>query len=105
MPGDARQAARDKLGVLFAEQRAVGEPGLEWDFSVQGMRQSHEDAEDKTVDVVLLPSLRARVGTAAWGRPISQQALGNVAAALNSSASDRCSRRWTVPARGIAPPP
>lgn len=56
-----------------------------WDFNGPDMPLSRDGTEDKTVDLVMLSGLRSRVGAAAWGRPISQRAVGNPAAALDNS--------------------
>jgi hypothetical protein len=89
VPGDTRQATRDELEALFAERAAGGEADYAWDFNRPDIPTSPDGGKDKAVDFVMLSGLRSRVGAAAWGRPISQRAVGNLAAALNGSALAR----------------
>jgi Putative DNA-binding domain len=85
MPGSTRQATRDELYALFTEPRIGQVPNDQWDLRRPDIPRGRDGGQDSTVDLVLRSGLRVHVGPAAWGRPLSQRAIGELAASLDHS--------------------
>jgi hypothetical protein len=86
MPGSTRQATRDELSALFAEQRLAQPTAAGWDLRAPDIPLATDGTPDFTVDFALRSGLIVAAGPAAWGRPISDRAVGDLATALNRSA-------------------
>jgi hypothetical protein len=86
MPGATRQATRAELSALFAEQGPAETPDAQWDFNGPDIPLARDGTDDDSVDLVMLSGLRVPAGPAAWGRPISERAVGELAKRLDDSA-------------------
>jgi schlafen family protein len=86
MPGSTRQATRDELYALFTEAGAEEMANVQWDFNRPDIPRTQDGGQDLTVDFVMLSGLRVPVGPAAWGRPLSQRAVAELAKSLDDSA-------------------
>jgi hypothetical protein len=86
IPGGTRQATRAEMAALFAEQpvAAAVQPG-HWDFDAPQIPSGHDGQDDTQVDMVLKTGLRVPPGPACPGRPLSERAISELAAALNKS--------------------
>jgi len=86
IPGGTRQATRAEIGALFAEQpSATTVQGGQWDFDAPQLPQGGIDEPAGVADMVLKTGLRVRPGPACPGRPLSERAVGELAAALDKS--------------------
>jgi hypothetical protein len=85
MPGGTRQATRDELRALFAEDRSAG-VARKCTLNAPDFPQAQEGGQDPAVDLVLLSGLNVPACPAAIGRPNSQRAVGELAAKLDRSA-------------------
>ena len=84
--GGTRQATRAEIGALFAEQpSATTVQGGQWDFDAPQLPQGGIDEPAGVADMVLKTGLRVRPGPACPGRPLSERAVGELAAALDKS--------------------
>ena len=93
MPGSTRQATPDELRALFAEQRPAQSAEAQWNLQAPQIPQARDGTADSTVDFVLRSGLMVPAGPAAWGRPISERAIGKLATGLDHSAlTDTLSR-------------
>ncbi|HET9894587.1 MAG TPA: ATP-binding protein [Streptosporangiaceae bacterium] len=86
MAGSTRQATRDELYALFTESGTSDFPDTDWDFNRPDVPYDADGRRDTTVDLVMLSGLRVPVGPTAWGRPLSQRAVVELAAQLDRSA-------------------
>ena len=86
MPGSTRQATRDELYALFTEPRPDDVPDADWDFNRPDIPRAQDGGRDTAVDLVMLSGLRVPVRPAAWGRPLSERAVGDLAVQLDRSA-------------------
>jgi hypothetical protein len=87
MPGSTRQATRDELYALFTESRPVETPDTQWDFNRPDIPRSKDGTNPHPdVDLVMLSGVRVPVGPAAWGRPLSERAIEELATKLDHSA-------------------
>jgi Schlafen, AlbA_2 len=86
IPGGTRQATRAEMVALFAEQptAAAMQPG-HWDFDAPRIPSGKDGQDDPQVDMVLKTGLRVRPGPACPGRPLSERAIGELAAGLDKS--------------------
>ena len=79
IPGGTRQATRAELAALFAEPTpGRGAPGDGWAFDAPQI-------PDATVDMMFKTGLSVTPGPACPGRPLSENVLGGLAAALDKS--------------------
>jgi hypothetical protein len=74
----------------------------QWDFNRPDIPRTQHGGPDSTVDLVLLSGLRVPVGPAAWGRPLSQRAVGELATSLDRSALVKALFRITKLAQASA---
>ncbi len=86
MPGGTRQATRGELFALFAEDRSAQVAGQQWTLNAPDFPRAKDGGQDPAVDLVILSALRVPVSPAASGRPISERAVNQLAAALDHSA-------------------
>jgi hypothetical protein len=86
MPGGTRQATREELHDLFAEDRSAQMTGQQWTLNAPDFPRGKNGGRDPAVDLVVLSGLIMPVGSAAPGRPISQRAVDQLAAELDRSA-------------------
>jgi Putative DNA-binding domain len=86
MPGSIRQATRDGLYALFTERKPAETPDAQWDLNRPDIPQARDGGTDPTVDFVVLSGLHVRAAPAAWGRPISERAVEELALRLDRSA-------------------
>jgi hypothetical protein len=86
IPGGTRQATRTEMAALFADQpmTAVIQPG-QWDFDAPQIPSGKHGLPDSGVDMVLKTGLRVPPGPACPGRPLSERAISELAAALDKS--------------------
>jgi hypothetical protein len=85
MPGSTRQATRDELYALFTEPQPGDLADTQWDFNRPDIPRGQDGSPDAAVDLVTLSGLRVPVGPAAWGRPLSQRAIRELATSLDRS--------------------
>jgi len=95
LPGSTRQATRDELYALFTEPKPGGMPDEQWDFNRPDIPRAKDGGPDPAVDLVVLSGLRVPPGPAAWGRPLSQRAVGELAMSLDNSALGKMLFRLT----------
>jgi hypothetical protein len=100
MPGSTRQATRDELYALFSEPRPGQMSDGQWDINRPDIPRAKDGGPDSDVDLVVLSGLRVPVGPAAWGRPISERAVMELAASLDRSALAAALSGLTPPAAG-----
>ena len=86
MPGSTRPATPDELRALFAEQRPAQPHEALWNLEAPRIPHAKDGADDPAVDFALRSGLIVPAGPAGWGRPISERALGELAASLDRSA-------------------
>ena len=86
MPGSTRPTTREELRALFAEQRPAQPPEALWNLEAPRIPHAKGGTDDPAVDFALRSGLIVPAGPVAWGRPISERALGELAGALNRSA-------------------
>jgi len=86
IPGGTRQATRDELEALFIERQAEDVQDTQWDLNAPDIPYGDAGGRDPTVDLLIRSGLRVPVGRAAWGRPISQRAVDELAGGLSQSA-------------------
>ena len=72
--------------ALFVEQRPAQPPEALWNLEAPRIPHAKDGTDDPAVDFALRSGLIVPAGPAAWGRPISERALGELAGALNRSA-------------------
>jgi len=86
IPGGTRQATRAEMAALFTEQPtiAAAQPG-QWDFDAPHMPSGKDGLPDDQVDMMLKTGLRVLPGPACPGRPLSDRAISELAAALDKS--------------------
>jgi hypothetical protein len=86
IPGGTRQATRAEMAALFADQPATAwlQPG-QWDFDAPQIPSGHDGLPDHQVDMMLKTGLRVPPGPACPGRPLSERAIDELAAALDKS--------------------
>jgi len=86
IPGGTRQATRTEMAALFDEQptAAAGQQG-HWDFEAPRMPTLNGGQDDPQVDMILKTGLRVPPGPACPGRPLSERAISELAAALDKS--------------------
>jgi hypothetical protein len=100
MPGSTRQATRDELYALFTEPRPGQVPDGQWDINRPDIPRAKDGGPDSDVDLVVRSGLRVPVGSAAWGRPISERAVNELATSLDHSALAAALSGLTPPAAG-----
>jgi hypothetical protein len=86
MPGSTRPATSDELRALFAEQRPAQPAEALWSLEAPRIPNARDGTDDPAVDFALRSGLIVPAGAAGWGRPISERALGELAASLDRSA-------------------
>jgi Schlafen, AlbA_2 len=86
MPGSTRPATPDELRALFAEQRPAQAAEALWNLEAPRIPNAGDGTDDPAVDFALRFGLIVPAGAAGWGRPISERALGELAASLDHSA-------------------
>jgi hypothetical protein len=89
MPGGTRQATRDELRALFAEDSADRTAEQPWTLNAPDFPRTQDGGQDPSVDLMVLSGLRVPVGPKAAGRPISQRAVDQIAIGLDRSALAR----------------
>jgi hypothetical protein len=85
MPGSTRQATRDELYALFTEQQPAEAQVDRWELNRPDIPRTRDGLPDSAVDFVIRSGLIVPVGPTAWGRPISQRVMGELAAGLDGS--------------------
>jgi hypothetical protein len=86
IPGRTRQATRAEMAALFAEQPIA--PGVQqgsWDFHAPQIPIGNDGIQDPQIDMILKTGLRVTPGPACPGRPLSERAISELAAALDKS--------------------
>lgn len=86
MPGSTRPATPDELRALFAEQRPAQPAEALWNLEAPRIPHAKDGTDDPAVDFALRSGLIVPAGPAAWGRPISERTLGELARGLDGSA-------------------
>jgi hypothetical protein len=86
MPGSIRPATPDELRALFAEQRPAQPGEALCNLEAPQIPHANDGADDPAVDFALRSGLIVPAGPAGWGQPISERALGELAASLDRSA-------------------
>ena len=86
MPGSTRSATRDELRALFAEQRPAQPAEALWNLEAPRIPHAADGTDDPAADFALRSGLIVPAGPAAWGRPISERTLGELARGLDGSA-------------------
>jgi len=85
IPGGTRQATRAEMAALFADQPMTAiQPG-NWDFDAPQIPSGKDGLPDPQIDMMLKTGLRVPPGPACPGRPLSERAIGELAAALDKS--------------------
>lgn len=86
IPGGTRQATRAELAALFAEP-APGRraPAAAWEFDAPQIPTSPDGTADPSIDMVLKTGLSVTPGPACPGRPLSENVIANLCAALDKS--------------------
>jgi hypothetical protein len=86
IPGGTRQATRAEMAALFADQPMTTaiQPG-HWDFDAPRIPSGKDGQDDPQVDMMLKTGLRVPPGPACPGRPLSERAISELAAALDKS--------------------
>jgi len=86
IPGGTRQATRAEIAALCAEQpSAATVQAGQWDFDAPQLPHGGIDEPAGVADMVLKTGVRVRPGPACPGRPLSERAVGELAAALDKS--------------------
>jgi hypothetical protein len=86
IPGGTRQATRAEMAALFAERPAAGAVQPDhWDFEAPQIPTGSDGQDDPQIDIVLKTGLRVPPGPACPGRPLSERAISELAAALDKS--------------------
>jgi hypothetical protein len=86
IPGGTRQATRAEIAALYAEQpSAATVQGGPWEFDAPQLPHGGIDEPAGVADMVLKTGVRVRPGPACPGRPLSERAVGELAAALDKS--------------------
>jgi hypothetical protein len=85
IPGGTRQATRAEIAALFAEQSAGPAAAGGWDFDAPRIPSGTDGVDDPQVDMMLKTGLRITPGPACPGRPLSERAVSELAAALDKS--------------------
>lgn len=86
IPGGTRQATRADMAALFAERPATTAIQLgHWDFDAPQIPSGKDGLPDPQVDMMLKTGLRVPPGPACPGRPLSERAINELAAALDKS--------------------
>ena len=86
MPGSTRPATLDELRALFAEQRPAQPAEAEWNLQAPQIPRAENGTVNSAADLALRSGLIVPAGAAAWGRPLSERAIAELAAALDRSA-------------------
>jgi hypothetical protein len=86
IPGGTRQATRAEMTALFTEQlTATAIQPDHWDFRAPQIPSRNDGSDDPQIDMILKTGLRVPPGPACPGRPLSERAISELAAALDKS--------------------
>lgn len=87
IPGGTRQATRAEMAALFAEEPAARNGrGGSWEIDAPQIPSGPDGTPDTAIDMILKTGLIMVPGPACPGRPLSEAAVANLAAALDRSA-------------------
>jgi hypothetical protein len=75
------------MAALFADQPATAIQQSHWHFDAPQIPSGKDGLPDSQVDMILKTGLRVPVGPACPGRPLSECAVRELAAALDSHRS------------------
>jgi len=86
IPGGTRQATRAEMAALFAEEPAArNRRGGSWEINAPQIPSGPDGTPDPAIDMILKTGLIIVPGPACPGRPLSEAAVANLAAALDRS--------------------
>jgi hypothetical protein len=85
IPGGTRQATRAELAALFAEQPPTAGQDSGWNIQAPQIPAGKDGTPDPAIDMILKTGLNITPGPACPGRPLSEKAISELAAALDKS--------------------